>query len=128
MLHKVSQFLQALFRDEQTIPFSSSEQAAPQATRERDTGKQYVSSAIKKEFVERDTLPLMPAIVRERTTEPYPSLIRKKNPALRYRNLDAMLEQLKRERLHNMNTQLVPRVAYKPVRRLQRIRNGQEES
>jgi hypothetical protein len=70
----------------------------------------------------------MPALVRERTTEPYPSLVQKKNPALRYRNLDAMLEELKRERLHNMDTQLIPHVAYKPVRHLQRISNRQEES
>ncbi len=129
MLHRVTHFLQAIFRDEQSTGLSSTEQPMQQVAvaREQDTSAQRISSAIKKELVDKDTLPTLPAVVRERTTEPYRTLMRKKNPAQRYRKLDAMLEQFKRERLQTMNTQLVPRAAYKPVRRLQRIIEQQEE-
>src|SRR5579884_1335767 len=69
MLQKVSYFLQALFRGEQSTRFSSTDQAAQQVMQARDTGKQDLSSVLKREPIERDTLPVMPALVRERTTE-----------------------------------------------------------
>ncbi|HJT55827.1 MAG TPA: hypothetical protein VJ761_04985 [Ktedonobacteraceae bacterium] len=128
MLHRVMHFLQAILREEHPARFSSPEQAIQQVVREKDTSIEHFIFAVKKKLDQKDMLSAIPVPMKERTTEPYQILMRTKNPAQRYRSLDTLLEQCKRERLNTVNTQLVPRVVYKPVRHLQRMLEQQEES
>ena len=52
--------------------------------------------------------------------------MRLKHPAQRYRDLDALLEHCKRERLNNVDTRLELKAVYRPVRRLQPIVEREE--
>jgi hypothetical protein len=119
MLQRIRNFLQAIFQQLRPASFSSAEKATQQMILERNTDILYLISTMKK-------IPTMPVAVRERDTEPYRALVRRKNPAQRYRNLDVMLEQMKRDRLNNTGTQLVPGEAFKSARHLQDILEQEE--
>ena len=119
MLQRIRNFLQTIFQQLRQASFSYTEQATQQVILERNTDTLYPISTMKK-------IPAMPVPVRERDTEPYRALVRRKNPAQRYRNLDVMLEQMKRDRLNNTGTQHVPGEAFKSARHLQRILEQEE--
>jgi hypothetical protein len=119
MLQRIRNFLQIIFQQLRLACFSSAEQATQQVMLERNTDTLYSISTVKK-------IPVMPVPVRERDTEPYRALKLRKNPAQRYRNLDVMLEQMKRDRLNNMETQFVPGEVCKSARHLQHILEQEE--
>ena len=120
MLQRIRNFLQTIFQQLRLARFSSAEQATQQVILERNIDILYSISTMKK-------TPVMPVPVRESITEPYRALKLRKNPAQRYRNLDAMLEQMKRDRLNTTDTQFVPGVVYKSARHLQHILEQEEE-
>jgi hypothetical protein len=119
MLQRIRNFLQTIFQQLRQASFSYAERATQQVILERNPDILYPISTMKK-------IPAMPVPVRERDTEPYRALVRRKNPALRYRNLDVMLEQMKRDRLNNTGTQFVPGEAFKSARHLQDILEQEE--
>jgi hypothetical protein len=119
MLQRIRNFLQTIFQQLRPASFSSAKQATQQVILERNTDTLYLISTMKK-------IPTLPVTVRERDTEPYRALTLRKNPAQRYRDLDVMLEQMKRDRLNNTGTQLVPGEAYKSARHLQHILEQEE--
>jgi hypothetical protein len=129
MLQRIRNVLQAIFQQlrkaifQRLRParFSSVEQITQQMVRERDTDIPYAISTMKKDLDEPATIPVKLVPVGERTTEPLRALMHPKNPAQRYRNLDILLEQVKRDRLNTMETQLIPEETYKSARHLQRI-------
>ena len=126
MLQRIRNFLQTIFQQLRPARFSSAEQATQQVILERDTDTLYPISIMKKDLDETDTIAVMPVPVRESITEPYRGLMLRKNPAQRYRNLDVMLEQMKRDRLNNTDTQFVPGVVCKSARHLQHILEQRE--
>src|SRR6266567_4426297 len=119
MLQRIRNFLQTIFQQLRPARFSSAEQATQQVILERNTDTLYPISTMKK-------IAAMPVPVRESNTEPYIALMLRKNPAQRYRNLDVMLEQMKRDRLNNTDTQFVPGVVCKSARHLQHILEQRE--
>ena len=121
MLQRIRNVLQAIFQQLRPTSFSSAEQATQQVVLERDTDALYPISIMKQDLDDTKRVPVMPVPLRESTTEPHRALIRPKNPAQRYRNLDILLEQVKRDRLNTMETQLIPEEVYKSARHLQRI-------
>jgi hypothetical protein len=58
--------------------------------------------------------------IQERTTEPHRAFVRPKHPASRYRDLDIMLAEIKRDRLNNTETTLIARPVHRLARQLQR--------
>ncbi len=127
MLQRIRNFLQTIFQQLRPARFSSAEQATQQVILERDTDTLYPISIMKKDLDETDTIAVMPVPVRESITEPYRALMLRKNPAQRYQNLDAMLEQMKRDRLNTTDTRFVPGVVSRSARHLQHILEQEEE-
>jgi hypothetical protein len=120
MLQRIRNFLQTIFQQLRPARFSFAEQATQQVILERNTDTLYPISTMKK-------IAMMSVPVRESNTEPYIALMLRKNPAQRYRNLDVMLEQMKRDRLNNTDTQFVPGVVCKSARHLQHILEQEEQ-
>ena len=120
MLQRIRNFLQTIFQQLRPARFSFAEQATQQVILERNTDTLYPISTMKK-------IAAMSVPVRESNTEPYIALMLRKNPAQRYRNLDVMLEQMKRDRLNNTDTQFVPGVVCKSARHLQHILEQEEQ-
>jgi len=114
MLQQIRNFLQIILQQLRLASFSRTEQATQQVIFERNTDAFHSISTMKK-------IPMAPALVRERITEPHPALMLRRNPAQRYRNLDIMLEELRRDRLNNMDTQLIPEALCKSAQYLQYI-------
>lgn len=114
MLQQIRNFLQVIFQQLRPVSFSRTEHATQQVIFERNTDALYSIPTMKK-------IPVTPAPVRESITEPCRALMLRKNPAQRYRDLDIMLEQMKRDRLNNMDTQLIPEALCKSARYLQYI-------
>jgi hypothetical protein len=127
MLHRIKSFLRAIFQELHPARISSTQQATRHIIHEQHTDILHPISTMKKDLKDTDMLPMMPASVRERTTEPYQAIIRLKNPAQRYRKLDAMLEQLKRDRLNNTDTLLVQGMMHGSARELQRFFEQEEK-
>src|SRR5947209_276439 len=119
MLQRIRNFLHTIFQQLRPVSFSSAEQATQQVILERDTDTLYRIPIMKK-------IPVMPVPVRERITEPYRAPMLRKNPAQRYRNLDVMLEQMKRDRLNNTDTQLITEAVCKSALYLQHILEQEE--
>jgi hypothetical protein len=126
MLQRIRNFLQTIFQQLRRARFSFAEQATQQVILERDTDTLHPISIMKKDLDETDTIAVMPVPVRESNTEPYLALMLRKNPAQRYRNLDVMLEQMRRDRLNNTETQFVPGVVSRSARHLQHILEQEE--
>lgn len=120
MLHQILNFLQAILQTLLSVRFSYAEQATQQVVREQDAHIPHSVSTTKEDLNETNQAPMMPLSARERTTEPYRALMRLKHPTQRYRDLDAMLENFKRDRLNNVETELVPEPMHKLARQLQR--------
>jgi hypothetical protein len=113
--------LQAIFQQLRPSRFSAVERIAQQVVRKRDTDIMNAISTMKKDLDEPATIPVKLVPVGERTTEPLRAIMHLRNPAQRYRNLDILLEQMKRDRLNTMETQLIPEEVLKSARHLQRI-------
>jgi hypothetical protein len=121
MLQRIRNVLQAIFQQLRPARFSSVEQVIQQVVPERDTDVLYAISTVKKDLAEPARIPVKPVPVEEKTTEPLRTVMHPKNPAQRYRNLDILLEQVKRDRLNTMETQIIPEELVKSARYLQRI-------
>jgi hypothetical protein len=121
MLQRTLNFLQAVFHELLPAPFSITEQAMQAMVNEQDTPILPAMSTMKKDLIDTGGVPAVPVSAQERITEPYRALMRLKHPELRYRDLDALLEHCKRERLNNVDTRLELKAVYRPVRRLQPI-------
>lgn len=143
MLQRIRNFLQTIFQQLRPASFSRTEQATQRVIFERNadsflkTPKPREATTTLQVIFERDTdalysistmkkIPVTPTPVRESITEPCRALMPRRNPAQRYRNLDIMLEELRRDRLDNMDTQRVPEVAYRSARHLQYILEQEE--
>lgn len=116
MLRRISHFLQSihhkLFSDRATL-------AKQQMGNTQDRSVRQTISTLQKRFSETDTLPEMPLAAQRRTSEPSRTPVRLKPHAQRYQELDAMLEQLKKDRLNAMETQLVLKPVHELARQLQ---------
>ena len=120
MLHRILNYLQAILQTLLSPRFSYAEQAMQQVVREQEAHTPHPVSTTKEELNETNQAPMMPLSARECTTEPYRALLRLKHPTQRYRDLDAMLEVFKRDRLNNVETELVAEPVHKLARQLQR--------
>jgi len=121
MLQRIRNFLLAIFQQLRPARFSSVEQVIQQVVPKRDTDVLHAISTVKKDLAEPARIPVKLAPVEEKTTEPLRTVMHPKNPAQRYRNLDILLEQVKRDRLNTMETQIIPEELVKSARYLQRI-------
>src|SRR5207248_8602878 len=113
-------FLQAILQVLHPARFFYEEQATEQIVREQDAHILQLVSTRVEELRETDPVLMLPLSAKERTTEPYQALVRLKHPMQRYRDLDAMLERFKRDRLNTVETELVPSQLHELARQLQR--------
>ena len=120
MLQRILNFLQAILQVLQPARFFYEVQATKQIVREQDAHILQLVSTRVEELHETDPVLMLPLTARERTTEPYRALVRLKHPMQRYRDLDAMLEKFKRDRLNTVETELVPSQLHELARQLQR--------
>ena len=120
MLQRILNFLQAILQALLSARFFYAEQATKQIVREQDAHILQPVSTRVEELYETDPVLMLPLTARERTTEPYRALVRLKHPMQRYRDLDAMLEKFKRDRLNTVETELVPSQLHELARQLQR--------
>jgi hypothetical protein len=120
MLQRILNFLQAILQALHPARFFYDEQATQQIVRDQDARILHPVSTRVEELHETDPALIMPLTARERTTEPYRALVRLKHPMQRYRDLDAMLENCKRDRLNTVETALVPSQLHELARQLQR--------
>jgi len=120
MLQRILNFLQAILQVLQPARFFYEEKATKQLVREQDAHILHPASTRVEELHETDPALMLPLSARERTTEPYRALVRLKHPMQRYRDLDAMLEKFKRDRLNTVETELVPSQLHELARQLQR--------
>ena len=120
MLQRILNFLQAILQVLQPARFFYEEQATKQLVREQDAHILHPVSTTEEKLNETDPVLMLPLSARERTTEPYRALVRLKHPMQRYRDLDAMLEKCKRDRLNTVETALVPSQLHELARQLQR--------
>ena len=127
MLQRIRNVLQAIFQQLRPARFSFVEQVIRQVVPERDTDTLYAISTVKKDLDEPARIPVKLVPVEEKTTEPLRTVMHPKNPAQRYRDLDILLEQVKRDRLNTMETQIIPEELVKSARALQRILEQQVE-
>ena len=116
MLQRISHFLQVI---RHKLHSDRAALAKRQMASARDTSIRQTVSTIQKSFGETDALPVMSLSAQRRTTDSFRTLVRLKPPAQRYRELDAMLEQIKKDRLNAMETQLVQQSAHELARQLQ---------
>ena len=117
MLQRILNFLQANLQALISARFFYDEPATKQIVGEQDAHILHPVSTTEEKLHETD-----PALMLrlERTTEPYRALVRLKHPMQRYRDLDAMLENFKRDRLNTVETVLVPSQLHELARQLQR--------
>lgn len=127
MLQRIRNFLLAIFQQLRPARFSFVKQVIQQVVPERDTDTLYAISTVKKDLAEPARIPVKLVPAEEKTTEPLRTVMHPKNPAQRYRNLDILLEQVKRDRLNTMETQIIPEELVKSARYLQRILEQQVE-
>ena|SRR5438270_12274770 len=120
MLQRIRNVLQAIFQQLRQTRFSV-EQVIQQVVPKRGTDVLYTISTVKKDLAEPARIPVKLVSVEEKTTEPLRTVMHPKNPAQRYRDLDILLEQVKRDRLNTMETQIIPEGLVKSARDLQRI-------
>jgi len=120
MHQRILNFLQAILQALLSARFFYAEQATQQIVREQDAHILHPVSTRVEEFHETEPVLMLPLSARERTTEPYRALARLKHPMQRYRDLDAMLERFKRDRLNTVETELVPSQLHELARQLQR--------
>jgi len=120
MLQRILNFLQAILQALLFARFFYAEQATQQIVREQDAHLLQPVSTRVEELYETGPVHMMPLSARERTTEPYRTLVLQKHPMQRYRDLDAMLEKCKRDRLNTVETELVPSQLHELARQLQR--------
>ena len=120
MLQRILNFLQAILQALLSARFFYDEQATKQIVREQDAHILHPVSTTEEKLHETDPVLILPLSARERTTEPYRALVRLKHPMQRYRDLDAMLEKFKRDRLNTVETALVPSQLHELARQLQR--------
>jgi hypothetical protein len=120
MLQRTLNFLQTVFQELLPAPSSSIRQATQQMVQEQDRSILQPVATMTNALNETGPLPeILPA--QERITGPYRAIVRQTHPAQRYRDLDALLEQFKRDRLHTVDTRLEIRAVYRPVRKLQPV-------
>ena len=120
MLQRILNFLQAILQALISARFFYDEQATKQIVREQDAHILHPVSTTEEKLHETDPVLMLPLSARERTTEPYRALVRLKHPMQRYRDLDAMLENCKRDRLNTVETVLVSSQLHELARQLQR--------
>ena|SRR5438067_1782125 len=120
MLQRILNFLQAILQALLSARFSYAEQATQQIVPEQNAHIMHPVSTTEEELHETDPVLMMPLAARERTTEPHPAFVRLKHPMQRYRDLDVMLERFKRDRLNNVETELVSSQLHEFARQLQR--------
>ena len=120
MLQRILKFLQAILQALLSARFFYAEQATQQIVREQDAHTLHPVSTTEEKLHETDPVLILPLSARECTTEPYRALVRLKHPMQRYRDLDAMLEKFKRDRLNTVETELVPSQLHELARQLQR--------
>ena len=120
MLQRILNFLQAILQELLSARFFYAEQATKQIVLEQDAHILQPVSTMVEELHETDPVLMLPLSAKERTTEPYRALVRLKHPMQRYRDLDAMLDKFKRDRLNTVETVLVPSQLHELARQLQR--------
>ena len=120
VLQRILHFLQAILQELLPARFAYTEQTTQQAVCEQDMSILHSVSTMNKDLNETGEVPVMALPAREPTTEPCRALMRLKHPAHRYRDLDALLDQIKRDRLKNVETQLIPIPVHELARQLQR--------
>ena len=120
MLQRILNFLQAILQELLSARFFYAEQATKQIVCEQDADILHPVSTRVEELHETDPVLMLPLSAKERTTEPYRALVRLKHPMQRYRDLDAMLDKFKRDRLNTVETVLVPSQLHELARQLQR--------
>ena len=120
MLQRILNFLQAILQEVLSAQFFYAEQATKQIVGEQDAHILHPVSTTEEKLPETYPVLMLPLTARERTTEPYRALVRLKHPMQRYRDLDAMLEWFKRDRLNTVETELVPSQLHELARQLQR--------
>lgn len=115
--HVLQTFLQRLRKGQSSIHGQVELQKVHPSER---TG-QLATAPVKKSLRETDSIPAVVPAVREPHTGPYRAIVmRRRRPAQRYRELDAMLEELKRDRLMDTDTVMVPVPAHNLARQLHR--------
>ena len=120
MLQRILNFLQAILQALLSARFFYDEQATKQIVGEQDAHILHPVSTTEEKLHETDPVLMLPLSAKERATEPYRALVRLKHPMQRYRDLDAMLEKFKRDRLNTVETELVPSQLHELARQLQR--------
>jgi hypothetical protein len=127
MPQRILNFLQAALQALLSARLSYAEQAREQVVHEQDA---HIVSTKQEKLNETECVSMTPLRVpiKERTTEPYPAVVRLKRPAQRYRDLDIMLEYFKRDRLNNVKTELVPEYLHELARQLQSRIEEEERS
>jgi hypothetical protein len=120
MLQRILNFLQAILQELLSARFFYDEQATKQIVCEQDAHILHPVSTTEEKLHETDPVLMLSLSTRERTTEPYRALVRLKHPMQRYRDLDAMLENCKRDRLNTVETVLVSSQLHELARQLQR--------
>jgi len=120
MLQRILNFLQAILQVLLSARFFYAEQATQQIVREQDAHILHPVSTTEEKLHETDPVLMLALSAKERTTEPYRALVRLRHPMQRYRDLDAMLERFKRDRLNTVETELVPSQLHELARQLQR--------
>jgi len=120
MLQRILNFLQAILQALHPGRFFYDEQATKEIVCEQDAHILHPVSTTEEKLHEMDPVLMLQLSAKERTTEPYRALVRLKHPMQRYRDLDAMLEKFKRDRLNTVETELVPSQLHELARQLQR--------
>ena len=116
-MQRATDFLRALLQRLRPVWFFRPGQVKQQKARKQDTSALRVLSSGKKSLKETGTIPAL--LFDEPVTEPYRAVVRLKRPAERYRALDAMLEEFKRERLNSTETTMLPEPTHRLARQLQ---------
>lgn len=120
MLASISHFLWTVLQKLRAGQSSRGEQVKPQGVRLPERTIQAAVAPMKKSLRETDSIPAVVRAVREPHTGPHRAIVRRRRPAQRYRELDAMLEELKRDRLTDTDTVMVPVPAHHLARQLHR--------
>lgn len=118
MLQRISTFLRSLFQGLRPASFPHAEQV--QSICKQGLSTRHSITISEKNLKETGPVLAIPQLGQERITEPCRAVVRLKRPAERYRKLDAMLAEIKQDRLQNTETLLLPVPARKLANRLHR--------
>jgi hypothetical protein len=118
MFQRLSGLLRFLFQGLPPASFPRTEQA--QSVLKQDMIARHSITTGEKNLKETGPVAAVPLLAKERVTEPYRAVRHWKRPAERYRELDAMLAEIKQDRLLHSETMLLPVPASHLAQRLYR--------